>query len=258
MKFQPSELKASERLILSLADDEFILGYRDSEWTGIAPMIEEDIAFSSIAQDEIGHARALYELLETRTGHTADSIAFGRSPVQYLNCKLVEHPREDWGFAIARQYLYDTAEHIRTTVLMRSSDKALSQIMEKIAREEKYHLLHTRTWIERLAQGPINETNEGRRRLEIGLKKAWPHAQGIFEPLFDEEALLRSGVLSESMMSMQERFQAEVKGFLARFSLGLEQAEPIYGGRQGEHTTAFSTLWAEMTLVYRQAPEAVW
>ena len=50
------------RKLLDLADDELVLGWRDSEWTGIAPFLEEDVAFSSIAQNEIGHARALYEL----------------------------------------------------------------------------------------------------------------------------------------------------------------------------------------------------
>ena len=51
----------SERaqLLIEYADDELILGWRDSEWTGIAPSLEEDVAFSSIAQNEIGHARAL-------------------------------------------------------------------------------------------------------------------------------------------------------------------------------------------------------
>ena len=48
-----------QQLLLEIADDELILGWRDSEWTGIAPLLEEDVAFSSIAQNEIGHARAL-------------------------------------------------------------------------------------------------------------------------------------------------------------------------------------------------------
>ena len=48
---------ALAELILSAADDEFVIGFWDSEWTGIAPMLEEDVATSSIAQDEIGHAR---------------------------------------------------------------------------------------------------------------------------------------------------------------------------------------------------------
>ena len=49
-------------LLLAMADDEFVLGFWDSEWTGIAPILEEDVAFASLAQDEIGHAQALYQL----------------------------------------------------------------------------------------------------------------------------------------------------------------------------------------------------
>ena len=58
----PAIRDALAELLLTMADDEFVSGFTDSEWTGIAPTLEEDVAFSSIAQNEIGHARALYEL----------------------------------------------------------------------------------------------------------------------------------------------------------------------------------------------------
>ena len=70
-------------LLLALADDELILGWRNSEWTGIAPFLEEDVAFSSIAQNEIGHARALYELAARELGTDADALAFDR-PLEEL------------------------------------------------------------------------------------------------------------------------------------------------------------------------------
>ena len=80
-----SELDAPTRdalaeLLLAMADDEFVLGFWDSEWTGIAPILEEDVAMSSVSQDEIGHAKALYELLAALTGRDADEIAFARPP----------------------------------------------------------------------------------------------------------------------------------------------------------------------------------
>ena len=79
-----------QQLLLEIADDELILGWRDSEWTGIAPLLEEDVAFSSIAQNEIGHARALYELVARARGTTADELAFDRSPDEYRCAPLVE------------------------------------------------------------------------------------------------------------------------------------------------------------------------
>ena len=55
-----------DELLLTMADDEFVIGFSDSEWTGIAPMLEEDVAMSSLSQDELGHAAALYGLLGER------------------------------------------------------------------------------------------------------------------------------------------------------------------------------------------------
>src|SRR5438874_3077566 len=114
--------KPLHTLLLALADDEFILGYRNSEWTGIAPMLEEDVAFSSMAQDEIGHARLFYEMLAELTGIRADKIAYARQPHEFRCCWLVEHRRWlDWANAIARQFLYDTADHVRLEALSHCS-----------------------------------------------------------------------------------------------------------------------------------------
>ena len=101
-------------LLLGLADDELVIGWRDSEWTGIAPMLEEDVAFSSIAQNEIGHARAVYELLTD----DADALAFDRAPEEYRCAPLVELHLMDWAHAIARRWLYEVADEIRITALM--------------------------------------------------------------------------------------------------------------------------------------------
>ena len=99
----------NEQALLGLADDELVLGWRDSEWTGIAPMLEEDVAFSSIAQNEIGHARAVYELLAGADGD-ADALAFDREPDEYRCSPLVELHLLEWAHTIARRWLYEVAD----------------------------------------------------------------------------------------------------------------------------------------------------
>ena len=116
--------EALAELLLALADDEFVLGFWDSEWTGIAPMLEEDVATSSIAQDEIGHAKAWYELIASLTDDDADRIAFGRDPEAYRHAALMNHPRTDWAFTVVRRFLYETADALRLEVLAASSDPA--------------------------------------------------------------------------------------------------------------------------------------
>src|SRR3954470_970298 len=181
--------KPLHTLLLSLADDEFILGYRNSEWTGIAPMLEEDVAFSSMAQDEIGHARLMYQMLETETGISADKIAYARQPEEFLSCRLVEHRKLDWAHAVARQFLYDTADHVRLVSLSGSSYAPLANAAQKILREEKYHLMHGDMWLNRLA----TLSDDSRTRLVDALDLIWPDGLGVFEELPRESELVAEG-----------------------------------------------------------------
>ena len=148
-------MSGREHLLLEIADDELLLGWRDSEWTGIAPFLEEDVAFSSIAQNEIGHARALYELAARELGTTADELAFDRSPDEYRCSKLVQlRLVPDWALTIARHYLYERADADRLAVLKRADDRELAGLAAKIDREEVYHRMHAQMWFERLQDEP--------------------------------------------------------------------------------------------------------
>jgi ring-1,2-phenylacetyl-CoA epoxidase subunit PaaC len=142
------------RSLLEIADDELILGWRDSEWTGIAPLLEEDVAFSSIAQNEIGHARALYELLARDRGTTADELAFDRAPGEYRCARIVELRLLDWEKTIARHYLYEEADAGRLEQLKQSDDAEVAGLAAKIDREEAYHRMHAQMWFERLKDEP--------------------------------------------------------------------------------------------------------
>jgi ring-1,2-phenylacetyl-CoA epoxidase subunit PaaC len=143
-----------QQRLLQIADDELILGWRDSEWTGIAPLLEEDVAFSSIAQNEIGHARALYELVARERGITADELAFDREPGEYRSAQLVELRLLDWEKTIARHVLYEEADAKRLEELKRSDDAEIAGLAAKIDREEAYHRMHAQMWHERLQGEP--------------------------------------------------------------------------------------------------------
>jgi ring-1,2-phenylacetyl-CoA epoxidase subunit PaaC len=142
------------QILLELADDELVIGWRDSEWTGIAPTLEEDVAFSSIAQNEIGHARAAYELAARELDTTADALAFDRRPDEYRCTPLVELRLLDWAHAIARRYLYEQADQKRIETLMASNDPEIAGLAAKIDREEVYHRIHAEMWAGRLRNEP--------------------------------------------------------------------------------------------------------
>ena len=169
-------------LLLQLADDELVLGWRDSEWTGIAPFLEEDVALSSIAQNEIGHARAVYELL----AEDADALAFDRSPDEYVCAPLVElRLVPDWARTIARRVLYEAADELRLEQLKGSSDQAVAGLAAKIDREEAYHRMHARMWADRLADEP---------RYREAIDELFPYALGVLDPELRPELAQRIGL----------------------------------------------------------------
>jgi ring-1,2-phenylacetyl-CoA epoxidase subunit PaaC len=208
-------------LLLSLADDELILGWRNSEWTGIAPFLEEDVAFSSIAQNEIGHARALYELVARELGTDADAVAFDREPGEYRCAPLVQARLvHDWAATIARHFLYETADAIRLDALKRSDDEELAGIAAKMDREELYHRIHAEMWAVRL---------RGETRFLDALDAQWRYALGV---LGDEDERRR----------LLER--------VGELGFEPEAAEPVERGPVQE----FRPFWEEMTMVRRSAP----
>jgi ring-1,2-phenylacetyl-CoA epoxidase subunit PaaC len=282
-------------LLLAVADDELILGHRHSQWTGWAPHIEEDLAFSSIAQDEMAHARMLYELAGPMTGLDADALALGREAGEYRNAWLCERPNGDWGYTIARQYLYDTADALRVATLAESGWKDLADLMGVIALEETYHRDHAVTWFQRLAGGP---SLTARERFAEGLGAAIGEAIALFEPLPGEEQLVQDGTLARSNEEMLTQWLGDVGEALEASSLDYvlarhgamgemvptgsgeipEPGEALTvpgvarrdgrwvheggfagaGGRRGRHSGDFAPLWEEMTGMYRSFPGAKW
>ena len=207
--------------LLEVADDELVLGWRDSEWTGIAPFLEEDVAFSSIAQNEIGHARAFYEIASERLGTDADALAFDRAPSEYRCAPLVElRFVPDWGRTIARRVLYEAADTVRLDWLRDCGDADVEGLAAKIDREERYHRMHADMWAERLADTP---------QYREAVAELWPYVLGL---LSDE---LRA--------ALAERYP-ELPG-----------TEPV---ERGEHVEEWPALWEEMTMVRRVAPGAKW
>jgi ring-1,2-phenylacetyl-CoA epoxidase subunit PaaC len=206
-------------LLLPIADDELVLGWRDSEWTGVAPFLEEDVAFSSIAQNEIGHARALYELAAVELGTNADALAFDRQPDEYRCAPFVELRLMDWAHTIARRYLYEEADRVRLDALKAGDDAELAGLAAKIDREETYHRLHAEMWAGRL---------RGEPRFRSAVAELWPYALGVLEE--------------------------EQRPELAR-RVGLEAVE---ANERGSHTAELAELWNEMTEVRRSAPGATW
>jgi len=236
--------------LTAMADDELILGHRDSEWTGHAPILEEDIALANIAQDEIGHALLWLEARRQLDGSDPDVLAYSRPAGAWRNARLLELPRGDWAFTMLRQYLFDVYEAELLTRLKRSSHVPLAEGATKAALEEVFHLRHSSLWLRRLALG----TDESRRRLEAALARAWPYLPQLWQPLAGDAELAGAGIVPD-LAEVGDAAGGRIATALKELDLQTPDTPPNPGGRE-RHTEELVTLLIDMQSVTRADPAA--
>lgn len=260
-------------LVLSLADDELMIGHRHSYWTGIAPTLEADLAFSSLAQDEVGHALIWYRVAAELTGEDEDTLAFGRQPDAYRHAILLEREpwirgseRDgiyergpgDWAATLVRQHAYDLFDEVRLEALTDSSDVSINGVLDPILREERLHRAHARAWLTRAVTGPA----DGRERLLEGARQVLAEVGGLFEAVPGEDELVATGVLplrsAELVPTWQEKMAHDYEAFGLVEALDAIDLAGGVGGRHGHHSEDFGVLWEDMTGLFRAHPGATW
>ncbi|MEO1052441.1 MAG: 1,2-phenylacetyl-CoA epoxidase subunit PaaC [Bacteroidota bacterium] len=247
---------ALKELLYKIADDQLILGHRNSEWTGLGPLLEEDIAFSSMAQDKVGQSHAFYAILHELGESEPDTIAFMRNADQFHNCQLVELPNGEYDFSLIRHFLFDHAELIRFQMLAESSYEPLSLLAKKLQGEVRYHVMHANTWIKQLGSA----TDESIKRLQGSLDFALPYALGIFELSPHESSLIDNKIFAGED-ALKARWLESIEKVISETQLNLPDAtvaSPVLGGRTGLHTEHLQPLVEEMSEVFKIDPSADW
>ncbi|KOP83961.1 1,2-phenylacetyl-CoA epoxidase subunit PaaC [Cytobacillus solani] len=252
-------------LLYQLADDDFILAYRGSEWLGLAPHIEEDVAFSSISQDTMGHAAMFYQLLSDLGEGDVDHLAHARSAKERKNAILLEmvngpghylsKPRYDWAFAVVRNYFYVQAKKVRMESLKNSSYEPLANAALKVNMELYYHLLHWKTWFVQLMQAG----DEARKKMEDAIKRVSADFDGVVSlgPLSKDIATFK---LIESEDILKEKWKLFMQPVFDSVNLEMPDQFGIQSGdgRKGEHSKDLDDALIILSEVYQVDPAASW
>lgn len=235
--------------VLAFADDEHMIGARHAEWIGTAPFLEEDLAFCSIAQDELGHALGLYELLTD----DVDRFALLRPPAEYRSCLFSEQATPNWDDALVRHWLYDTAEALRWEALTESSISDLAALARRALREEAFHTQHAQLFLERVLDAPTRST------IADAVTRLLPEALTLFEPVAGERTALAQGVTSVSSSEIGERWAQIVSTALATFELDVDwPTAPTVSGGRTVRSSGFDEFHASLQAVISLDPAAVW
>jgi ring-1,2-phenylacetyl-CoA epoxidase subunit PaaC len=241
--------------ILQLADNALILGQRLSEWCGHGPVLEQDIALTNMALDHVGQARLLYQYLASQhEGTTEDSWAMLRTEREYRNVQLLELPRGEWDFTMARQFVFDAFNYFQYAALRRSDDPELAAIAAKAIKEITYHAQWSAEWMIRLGDG----TEESHLRMQQAIDGLWPYTGELFMPSeADHDAAAQGyGINPESLHT---DWTNKVHEVLAMATLAVPASGWMHrGGKQGIHTEHMGFLLPELQYLQRAYPNAEW
>ena len=246
-------------LLLRLGDDRLVLGHRLSEWCGHAPILEEDIALANVALDLLGQATLFLRRageVEGK-GRDEDALAYFREPVEFRNCLLVEQPNGDFGFTIARQFLFDVYAVVTLDALSRSTNAEVAALAAKSLKEAKYHVRHSGEWMLKLGDG----TDESRRRVQRALDELWRFTPELFVADGVAARLAVQGVAPD-LPELRPQWVSIVHDVVDRATLTLphdaSHSPHLRGGRSGMHSEHLGHLLAEMQIVARSHPGANW
>jgi ring-1,2-phenylacetyl-CoA epoxidase subunit PaaC len=242
--------------VLARADDALILGHRLSEWTGHAPMLEEEMALANLALDLIGQARLLYAYAGTieGAGHDEDDFAYFRDPGQFRNLLLVEQPNGDFATTMMRHFLYAAFADPYWRAMMAAGDETLAAIAAKAEKEIAYHLRHAGDWVIRLGGG----TAESHRRVSAALELLWPFTGEMFLADEAETALSEAGAVI-APAALRPRWEETIDRVFAAAGLTRPTRPWVQsGGRQGRHSEHLGHLLAVMQHLARSHPGARW
>ncbi|MCM3566512.1 1,2-phenylacetyl-CoA epoxidase subunit PaaC [Neobacillus mesonae] len=261
----PENKDAIVSLLFQLADDDFLYSFRGSEWLGLAPHIEEDVASSSISQDSMGHAAMYYQLLEELGLGNADALAHLRPANKRKNCTLVERPngegcymevpKYDWAYAVVRNYFYTVAKKIKIESLKNCSYDPLAQVAVKVNIELYYHLLHWKTWFVQL----LSSTEEAKQRMQGAIDQVMKDFGDVFSLGTDGENIVGLGLIEDENVLLQ-RWIDQMQTVFESINLSIPDipSAPALNGRNFEHTEDLDSAIATLSEVYRLDTAAAW
>ena len=205
-------------VLSSLADNKQAIGRRYAYWSNGAPALEAAVAAAAMTQDELGHARTLYPLLEDFAQGQADlQQVEPMTRTLHYHLAFLDKDFEGWSDFVATNFLLDTALTTFFEAAQNSSYEPLRQRARKVVQEERIHFIHGEGWVRRLARagGAV------RAALITSLTRLWTETLCWFGPQDDlsMQQLYRDGVIDAAPDELRSRYLQKIMPTLSSLNI---------------------------------------
>ena len=214
--FSPATKEAIYSLLARLADNKYALGRQYAEWCSGAPTLDSAVAAAAMAQDELGHARAIYPLLRT-LNPAAGAENEPETRTHPLTLSFLRTPFAGWEDFVAANFLIDSAMSLIFAAGQNSTYEPLAGRSRKVLQEEQMHAMHGDAWVRRLAR----QGGAVRLALEASLRRAWGETLCWLGPAGESGTLADNRILDASPDALRERLLAIIGPTLDGESLAL-------------------------------------
>lgn len=264
-EMSPEFKDAVENLLFQLADDDFMYAYRGSEWLGLAPHIEADIAFSSISQDTMGHAAMYYQLLEDLGAGKADHLAHFRPTEERKNSILLERvngegyymetPHYDWAYAVVRSVFYTYAKKVKLDSLCESAYLPLAEVAVKVRMELYYHKMHWDTWFKQL----MNSTDVAKKKMNDAIQLVLADFGDVLSFGSQKQAIERYDLIA-SEEDLKNRWNKLIEPLFqsVQMTIPIIPEASDKNGRNGKHSIDLEKGLSTLSEVNKVDTAAVW
>jgi 1,2-phenylacetyl-CoA epoxidase catalytic subunit len=190
--------RALADFVLALADTKRFLGMRYAEWCDGAPALEASVAASAMAQDELGHSRALLPLLK-EFPEIDPGIPDEAPRSKYSSVAFLDKPFSTWPTFVAANVLIGEALTTALQSAQQSCYVPLRTRAVKILEEERFHWLHGEGWFKRIAK-----SDKEAQDLAAKVEEILPQALCWFGRPEDDQ-MKQAGILEASPEELRAR-----------------------------------------------------
>ncbi|WP_101296788.1 Phenylacetic acid catabolic protein [Halegenticoccus soli] len=200
--------------VQAIADTKLLLSHRYAEWMLTGPSLEDDIGGASTAQDEAGHVRQLFRLLEQQ-GRDGEWLEGDRAPEEFRNAATLDATRDSW---VEHLVAVATADRAAWYMLDSIASDDFRGLARKIGEDEYFHLEYHDARLATLADDRPEE-------LQGAFEDALPKALAFVGPESydaDSDPVVRSGFADRSAADLRDALVAHYARLFDGTSVSLD------------------------------------